>query len=460
MTTKFYQINGVWNTYQYWHDNYGYTTEPTQSMNFKSSASGTWGTDVNPGYFTSPGGYTIDNWSFWSQGIVGWKDIDQLALAGAYPATAIDVLLERSGQIANAVYLDDSDELYYLIDGYLSDGWRTWDEVEADGWQIYEGLPPYYMVVNETTGSVEYYISGSEMITVYETGVPVESFYFTSNGRNETENTILEPDNNYTLYDENGNVIDDADIIALYENMPPDAFTKVDGNMFVANENDILFDNDGELCLLTGDSAQTRSAWSVQIERIEPAPPAPTELTAYFTNQGSASTDNTRIGGDFGSTPAPLYDASGNTLPFDLTKKYTINGVYNYSGELQDLTYARIIDTMGNLQLLPGSSRRVYRIELTLSPQTTFEAYFTTNGSSETNNTYCGNSTTKTLYDASGNTIPYDSTKTYTTVASFVVNGDTAYTDFTGNFAGWSDTVLKGRAPGSNYYYKLVIRIE
>lgn len=317
MTTKFYQINGVWNTYQYWHDNYGYTTEPTQSMNFKSSASGTWGTNVNPGYFASPGGYTIDNWSFWSEGIVGWKDIDQLALAGAYPATAIDILLERNGTIANAVYVDDSDELYYLIDGYLSDGWRSWDEVEADGWQVYEGAPPYYMVVNETTGEIVYSISeteenpsmvfsqvghiempDSEMITVYETGVPVQSFYFTSNGRNETENTTLPVDSNIPLYWEDGSLVDDSEGWASeYNGSPVLALTKADMNMFEALPNDkvVSVDHSGTDCLdfygagstqeITidanfGDAVSIPDGYTIQSVKSTTAYSFPTSITA------------------------------------------------------------------------------------------------------------------------------------------------------------------------------------
>lgn len=279
MTTKFYQINGVWNTYQYWHDNYGYTTEPTQSMNFKSSASGTWGTAVNPGYFASPGGYTIDNWSFWSDGIVGWKDIDQLALAGAYPATAIDILLERNGAIANAVYVDDSDELYYLIDGYLSDGWRTWSEVEADGWQVYEGNPPYYMVVNETTGEVVYSISetednpsmvfsqvghiempDSEMIICYETGVKTESFYFTTNGRNETSNTNISHAD-IPVYFEDGTA-PAAD--TPYDGSSVLAFMDVTGNTKQADGESLYVDN-GELRLDAPDTDEGEQ-WAALVE--------------------------------------------------------------------------------------------------------------------------------------------------------------------------------------------------
>lgn len=64
------------------------------------------------------------------------------------------------------------------------------------------------------------------------------------------------------------------------------------------------------------------------------------------------------------------------------------------------------------------------------------------------------------MYDSNGVPIPYDSTKTYTTVATFVVNGNTTTSDFTGGYADWSDTILKGRPNGNKDCYKVVIRVE
>lgn len=187
----------------------------------------------------------------------------------------------------------------------------------------------------------------------------------------------------------------------------------------------------------------------------------PSELTAYFTSAGAAGTGNTKIGGDFGWDSASLYDASGNPLAFDLTKKYTVLGMYDYSGASVEISSgSRIKDTNGFVQYMPSGIKRVFTIVLSLSPQTAINAYFTSRGANETANTWCNSSVTKTLYDSNGVPIPYDSTKTYTTVATFVVNGDTASTDFTGNYADWSDTILKGRPNGNKDCYKVVIRVE
>lgn len=181
------------------------------------------------------------------------------------------------------------------------------------------------------------------------------------------------------------------------------------------------------------------------------------EIIAYFTSAGASGTGNTKIS----DTPATLYDASGNPLPYDLSKKYTVLGMYNYSGDsVQISSYSRIKDTNGIVQYISGSIKNVFTIVLSLTEQTTIDAYVTSAGSSATTNTRCDNALTYTLYDANGNFIPYDSTKTYTTVATFVVNGDTAYSDFNGQFSSYSDTVLKGRSGSSMYVYKIIIRVE
>ena len=185
------------------------------------------------------------------------------------------------------------------------------------------------------------------------------------------------------------------------------------------------------------------------------------EITAYFSSAGASGTGNIKIGGSFGNTPATLYDASGNPLPYDLSKKYTILGMYNYSGSsVEVLSYSRIQDTNGIVQYIPGGIKDVFTMVLSLSEQTTIDAYLTSAGASATTDKTCQSSITYILYDENGNFIPYDSTKTYTTVASFVVNGDTAYANFVGDYASWSDTILKGRPTGTNRYYKIVIRVE
>lgn len=400
--------------------------------------------------------------------------------------------------------------------------------------------PAYsYIVFDTTTGTIVHSIvdegmvygevgyvlmdESAQMITVYETGVRTESFYFTTNGRNETQNTNISHAD-IPVYTEDGTA-PAAD--TPYDGSSVLAFMDVDGNTKQADGESLYVDN-GELRLDAPDTDEGEQ-WAALVERIFtlsfanaqlpgititlPAsetgtsgttvtlptmsseyesggktwtPSAwdigafgstytitgdvvaylifeevPSELTAYFTSAGAAGTSDTRIGGSFGNTPATLYDASGNPLPYDLSKKYTILGMYNYSGgSVEVLSYSILKDTNGIVQYIPGGIKNVFTIVLSLSEQTTIDAYFTSAGASATTDTTCQSTLTYTLYDANGNFIPYDSTKTYTTVASFVVNGNTAYADFTGNYASWSDAILKGRPSGTNTYYKIIIRIE
>lgn len=310
MTVRYYQIGGVWNTYEYWHDNYGYTTSATFSVNYKKSTADHWGEAANPGYYDPAGSFSIFDWSFWADGIVGWYDINDLAVQGVYPAAAEDIVLERSGEVANAVYLTDDDGTFYLIDGHLSDGWRDWDALEADGWHVYEGEPSY-IVVNESNGKIVHSIATSPMIVVITPSVTIQSFYFTSNGADETEDTPLET-GTYLVYDASGNTIDDPDTV--YDGSLAIYFTEENGNMTLA-DSEFLEYSDGRLRLNM--DGNTRDAWSVQV--IDPTVPDddPSKpLTFKATTDGSSVTLN-KIG-------SPLVSFEYSTDGGDTWLSYTI----------------------------------------------------------------------------------------------------------------------------------------
>lgn len=538
MSTRLYKINGEYNTFEYWHDHYGYTKTPTFSIQYKTT--NPWGAAfASGGYYDAEDLMDIFTFSFFVPGVVGWNGIDDLALVGYYPAAATDLTVARDSEVSNAATLTQDNETYYLVQNDIEYGWMSQAEFEARGWSTDVGDPPSYIVFDTSTGTIVHSIvdeglvygevgyvlmdEAVQMITVYETGVRTESFYFTTNGRNETQNTNISHAD-IPVYLEDGTT-PAAD--TPYNGSSVLAFMDVTGNTKQADGESLYVDN-GVLRLDAPDTDEGEQ-WAALVERIFtlsfantqlpgititlPAsetgtsgttvtlptmsgeyesggktwsPTAwdigafgstytitsdtvahlifeevPSELTAYFTNQGAAATGDTKIGGDFGWDSASLYDASGSPLVFDLTKKYTVLGMYNYSGaSVETSSGSRIKDTNGLVQYIPSGTKRVFTIVLSLSPQTTIDAYFTSLGANETSNTWCDNSVTKTLYDSHGVPIPYDSTKTYTTVATFVVNGDTASTDFTGNYADWSDTILKGRPNGNKDCYKVVIRVE
>lgn len=187
-------------------------------------------------------------------------------------------------------------------------------------WLSYTPPPPppipedtSFIIVNETTGNIEHYISDdgmvfsqvghiempdSEMITVYETGVQTESFYFTTNGRNETANTTLPVDSSIPLYWADGSRVDDSEGWASeYNGSPVLALTKADMNVLAALQNDkvISVDHSGTDCLdfygagstqeITidanfGDAVSIPNGYTVQSVKSTTAYSFPTSITA------------------------------------------------------------------------------------------------------------------------------------------------------------------------------------
>jgi hypothetical protein len=108
---------------------------------------------------------------------------------------------------------------------------------------------------------------------------------------------------------------------------------------------DLILVNNGALSkATTTDRYDMYNAWGgqISIKSYYPQPPAPSELTAYFTTSGAAYEYDTQINQGGGSN---LYDASGANLYYDSSKAYTITGLYNAAGEL--LTFGDG-DSMGN----------------------------------------------------------------------------------------------------------------
>ena len=119
------------------------------------------------------------------------------------------------------------------------------------------------LTLSEVQGIV---LDSPELIIGVPQTVPNRSFFFTENGREETNNTVLLDTEIIPLYDESGNLITDEETITLYDNSQALSFMKEDGNMEQALNSDLLVDNDGELSLQL--SSQTRSRSVEQEETI------------------------------------------------------------------------------------------------------------------------------------------------------------------------------------------------
>lgn len=376
MTTRLYKINGVYNTWQYWHDSCGYSESPSQPMSFKRSDGEHWGENAGDGYALNNDG-ELSQWSMWSDGIVGWFDANDLAEQGVYPASSADLFVERTGEKAKAVSLDDGTNTYYLIDGYLDLGWRLWEVLEAEGWHISSGGELAYIVVDEDTGEIVFsqndpgmefaevgtlLMPDSEMLLIYNTGVANQAFFFTPSGRGASSDTSLEASTSYPLFDETG-IAASEDNYPGYLGSNALAFVKADGNTYAASAGDKL--NLGVHERLRLENTAAKDAWAVLVEKVSPSP---AELTAYFTSAGAGSTSDTSVGRN---SYYPLFDANGNRIPYDSTKLYVIVGVYQYDGaQVQASTddFLSGPDGTGLMwfsNVLPSTGRFYYAYKLT-----------------------------------------------------------------------------------------------
>ncbi len=319
MPVKLYQIGGSWYTWDDVHNALGYCDHATTSTTYKTIAS--WGTEYPmTGYCDTSSGSDVWTWLYFVPGVVGWHDLEDLAAEGYYPASATDIQVSKDGAVSNAAYIEVDGNNYYLVQQDLSQGWMSEAELLARGWEFDVEITQYlYGVMDDTS---EY-----ELITI--------------------------------------------------DNLPT-----------------AMMENTGYL-----------------------------NFHAEFIDDPNFSW------------------VMGNTSIMENT------GYLNFHAEFID--DPNLSWVMGNTSIMEAS----------LPAPQILEAYVTANGSSETSNTICSTGTTYTLYDASGNTIPYDSAKSYLNYWSYTYDGDTVSGYFR-YFETYSDTVLKGRPSESTRFYKLMMRVD
>ena len=292
---RFYKLNGVWQSWDYLHNELGYAEHETRPTVFKSCADATWGEDAGNGYYDGDVNDMI-NGTFWTDADpTGWFDLDGLVWnSETYPADAAPSLLVKDGVASDALVITCDDGNYYLIRAIIdTTAWIPESEVEALGWRS-----PSFVVVDSTTGKV---VSGcNQELTTYELpsvvlniedgyetyelpsvslptpnvviGVPmsgpVQAFWFTDEGRDETSDKTFTVVGN-PLFDEDGSVARNG----LYDNAVPLSFMQHDGNMFEADsDSDIvryLPVTDRLVLSIPGDSTtRDKSAWSVQCAKL------------------------------------------------------------------------------------------------------------------------------------------------------------------------------------------------
>lgn len=374
MTIKFYKINGVYNTWQYWHENLGYTMVPSTPITYKSAEVDTWGeATAASGYYYSPfvDGALVSNLRYFVGVRSGWWSLNELALIGYFPSNAVNAEMEKAGQQSPAVKLTLDEIDYYLVRDDVSLGWCTLGDLEDHGWVPYEGMKSL-IIVEEATGNIIYSISDNglelspvghvempdpEMITVYETGVRTESFYFTANGRNEAQNTD----------------ISNADIpVYLEDGTSPAADTPYDGSAVMAfmdvkgntkqSDGESLYVDDGVLRLDALDTDEGEQ-WAALVEYIEPAPSNQIELDLglWYTNNAWKKFEppalDTNYSGLLSQEDADAVTAFGLTTTTDASGAGPIGGIvanapsddvrYRFEFELLAL-YSDIVDNHGS----------------------------------------------------------------------------------------------------------------
>ena len=373
MSTRLYKINGEYNTFEYWHDHYGYTRTPTFSVQYKTT--NPWGAAfASGGYYDAEDLMDIFTFSFFVPGVVGWNGIDDLALVGYYPAAATDLTVARDSEVSNAATLTQDNETYYLVQNDIEYGWMSQAEFEARGWSTDVGDPPSYIVFDTTTGTIVHSIvdeglvygevgyvlmdDAGSMITVYETGVHVESFYFTTNGRNETQNTDISHAD-IPVYNEDG-TSPAAD--TPYDGSPVLAFMDVTGNTKQSDGESLYVDN-GELRLDAPDTDEGEQ-WAALVEYIEPAPPTPfieLDLGLWYRNNAwekyKPPASDTAYSGLLSQEDVDAVTAFGLTITTDSTGAGPIGGIvanspsnnnrYRFEYELLAL-YSDIVNNHGS----------------------------------------------------------------------------------------------------------------
>ena len=346
MTVRFYQINGTWYSWDDVHNAMGYTDHATTSTSYKTTSN--WGTAYpTSGYCDTEGVSDFWQYLYFVPGVVGWNDINDLALEGYYPSTATDLLVYKDGTASNAASITVDDALYYLVQGDIEQGWMTETELLERGWVFL--VPNYgFIIINETTGEIEsgeqleelllspvgtLMMSDTPMLLIPESAYETTPLYFTNNGASETNNHTLTLEN--ALYFADGTRVKNTDVTSLATK--PFAFMDKDNQFFMGTNSDELFEMTavyaGLRCLGSGSSIG-KAALLALFEQM------PTTYEAYFTSQGAAATSNRTIGD--GSSNYYLYNADGSGVDASsyvsgsslVVLPWTIVGIYDMNGNL------------------------------------------------------------------------------------------------------------------------------
>lgn len=253
-----------------------------------------------------------------------------------------NIYLQVEGSFFTSEYLHDhlgytqTPSVVWDID--LGIPWSWYNPEEELYWDNREGKklwteePPSQNVVAEEIlvyGDIETVLTpNSDLITCTNLNVPTKSFYFTSRGREEDEDTEITTDSRHFLYNEDGSVADED----YYDGASVLNWTTERGDMFTPDSSDVLgtYSTGSDDLLDVYRAGETIDAWSIQVEKTNPPQPLPESLPDVqiivcwlSTNQGST-----------GSSPLTfttlVYDADNNRIPYSSNSVYSVCAVTSY----------------------------------------------------------------------------------------------------------------------------------
>lgn len=157
---KLYVINGEAYTWDYIHNELGYTTTATESFQYMSARPETWGEYIGIGYGDRYGDVgDLEYYKYFVDGLTGWfADIDALALDGdAYPAQCDGGPTFTDGNTSSpsATYEFDGVSKYLIRDA-VALGWKSESDLAAQGWTIEVDANYELLFFDVSTGKVSY----------------------------------------------------------------------------------------------------------------------------------------------------------------------------------------------------------------------------------------------------------------------------------------------------------------
>lgn len=379
--TKYYSRNGgEYVTFETLHNDYGITDHPTTAIYAKSVDP--WGGIEDDGLVDGTGGDALSA-SYWINGHSGWYSINQyLTLFGCYPSTADDTIIVNNGEIqcyAASLVSSITLKTYYLVEKATELGWMDEDTFADSGWEI--GPIPQTNLKG----------------------------YSTSNGSSNIQNVSINKNATRSVYNDAG---------SLYLFDPGYTFINA---YYLSGGNLISYDSNTAFRLFYSSTylyAINKIGYTADLAVIDFAL---LETQKAYINQYSHLADWSYTYNE----RTLLFDDSGNTIPYDSSKIYTLTCSVKADGTIQGHTqYIEAVNKDGYLgyrSSVTGTACYFYYTVRDL----TYYGYMYHN---EAVTITTSSSSYVYIYEVNGTTVkPYDTTKQYTIIhvwSSFGVLAD------------------------------------